>query len=123
MAIHGKDNGIMRLTPKNWISALFFALVAAWLGCGSGGVKEEAIKTTPPAAIEMAKDILQGYADGKPVESEFMRFDQIIEDAKKENPAKAAVLERGFGEIEGLMNTPSAIQKKAKEILAELESA
>ena len=91
------------------------------MGCGLGGGQEQTIKTDQPAAIEMAKTILQGYADGKPVESEVMRFDQIIEDAKEEDAEKAAILERGLREIEGMMKKPAGIPKKAKEILAELE--
>lgn len=111
----------MRLAPSCWAAALLLTLAATWMGCGSGGVKEQNIKTSEPAAIEMAKTILQGYAEGKPVESEILRFDEIVEEVKRQDPEKAAVLERGFAEIKGLMDSPSAIPKKAKEILAQLE--
>jgi hypothetical protein len=91
-------------------------------GCGLQGVKEHSVPVSKkePVGIEMAKQLLEGYAKGQPVGSEFMRFATIGEDAKKQDPSKGEIVDRGLKEIEGLMNKPSAIPNKAKEILAQL---
>ena len=111
----------MYWTRRDWILGLLLASTVAWVGCGSGHVEERTIKSAQPVGIDLAKTLLQGYAEGKPVGSEVVGFEQIVEEAKQQDAEKAAILERGFGEIKGLMDSRSAVPNKAKEILAQLE--
>jgi hypothetical protein len=74
-----------------------------------------------PVGLDLGKELLEGYAAGKPVGSEIVGFSQIVEDAKQQDTAKAEILDRGFSEIRQLMNKPAAIPAKAKEVLAQLQ--
>lgn len=111
----------MRLTRRQWILGSLLTTGLALPGCGSGGVEQRTIKSNQPVGLELAKNLLQGYAEGKPVGSEIGGFPQIVEDAKQQDPAKAEILARGFAEIQQLMNKPAALPAKAKEILTELQ--
>lgn len=110
----------MRLTRRQWLLASLLTAGLTVTGCGSGSVEQRTIKSNQPVGLDLAKQFLQGYADGKPVGSEIGGFPQIVEDAKKQDAAKAEILAAGFKEIQGLMNKPAAIPAKAKEILAKL---
>ncbi len=111
----------MRFTRRQWILGSLLATSSIVLGCGSGGVEQRTIKSNQPVGLELAKNLLQGYAEGKPVGGEVGGFPQIVEEAKQQDAAKAEILARGFGEIQQLMNKPAAIPAKAKEILGQLQ--
>jgi len=110
----------MQYTRRQWILSSLLAGSAIMTGCGGDPVGQRTIKSNQPVGLDLAKNLLQGYAEGKPLGSEIGGFQQIAEDAKKQDPAKAEILARGFKEIQGLMNKPAAVPAKAKEILAQL---
>lgn len=76
---------------------------------------------TELGGLERAKQLLAAYARGEPVGSEVVGFDQIAEDAKRQDPRRGEIVERGLREIGGLMSRPGAIRDKAREILASLD--
>ncbi len=73
------------------------------------------VEVPMPTGVERAKMLLKNYAAGQPLGSEVSMFPQIVEEAKKTDPDKAAILEKGFAD---LTQNPA----KAKQIAAELLS-
>lgn len=114
----------MQTTRRQWMAR---ALLSAGLtglalaGCSQeGAVKERSIPVKQVSAVDKVKQLLEGYAKGQPVGSEIIGFNEMAEEAKKEDAAKGEIVAKGLKEIEGLMNRPSEVPAKAKEILAKL---
>lgn len=98
------------------------AVAVAVLGCGPS-VKQERIQIKAPAAsnpLEEATSLLQRYADGQPLTSEATSFPGLVERVRKEDSAKADILEAGFSELQKA--PPAARPAKAKEILSKLQA-
>lgn len=83
-------------------------------GCGSKGTPPVEVK--PKDYTAEAKAILNDYAQGNSMGSEAMRFEEIIEEVKKTDPKKGAVLEKGFADLKKSPNKAA----KAKELLKQL---
>ncbi len=115
----------MRITRRQWMASSFLATALAALaiaGCSQEGVvHERSIPVKQVSAVDQVKQLLEGYAKGTPVGSEIIGFGQMVEEAKKQDPAKGEIIASGLKEIEGMMNRQSAVPAKAKEILAKLQ--
>ncbi len=99
---------------------LLIALAVTAPGCGPS-VKQERIEIKAPSAsspLAEATSLLQRYADGQPLTSEATSFPALVERVRKEDPAKADILQAGFADLQKA--TAAARPAKAKEILAKL---
>jgi hypothetical protein len=91
---------------------VFLALLGLW-GCG----REPPIEVQPQTGLERAKVILNDYVQGAPMGSEAMMFQEIVEEVRQTDPQKAAILEKGFADLERAAGNHSA---KARELLKQL---
>jgi hypothetical protein len=96
------------------VGIIFTALLGLW-GCGGGKGTQAEVK--PQSGLERAKVILNGYAQGAPLGSEVMKFEEIVEEVRKTDPQKAAVLEKGFADLK---RSPGNLSAKARELLKRL---
>lgn len=88
-------------------------------GCGGGDVPQrKTIEVPMPTGVERAKMLLQNYAKGQPLGSEVAMFPEIVEEAKKTSPDKAAILEKGFADLQA---NPARAQQIAQDLLKQLE--
>ena len=101
-------------------------MVRPWLGVGiifiallgfCGCKKEPPIEIQPQGGLERAKAILNDYANGAPMGSEAMTFEEIVEEVRKINPQKATILEKGFADLK---RSPGNRSVKARELLKQL---
>lgn len=94
-------------------------------GCGPGDVvKEVRIPIRQQAgAIQRCREYLEGYASGTPVGSEVIGFQQLIDEAVREDAAVGEMIGRGLREIEASLKRPQEIAAKAKAILESLPTA
>jgi hypothetical protein len=91
-------------------------IATALLGlCGCG--KEAPVAVQPQSGLERAKGILTDYANGVPVGSEQMTFEEIVEEVRKTDPQKATILEKGFADLKRSSGNRRA---KAREMLKQL---
>ena len=110
------------------IRRCFLIVGIAWaatiLGCGSS-VKEEQIqvKKAPSAegGLAQATTLLERYAKGQPMTSEAASFPGMVERVRKEDSAKADILEAGLADLQKA--PPGARAAKAKAILDKLQTA
>jgi hypothetical protein len=104
-------NSIAKLTAFLLLSGLI-------IGCGSASdVKPKQVQVKVVGPFDQAKALLTNYANGNAVGSESTGFGELIESAKKEDPAKGDILEKGLKEIEKSKASPKA---KAKELMTKL---
>jgi hypothetical protein len=98
----------------------------AWLGVGiifiallglCGCKKEPPIEVQPQGGLERAKAILNDYANGAPMGSEAMTFEEIVEEVRKIDPKKATILEKGFADLK---RSPGNRSSKSRELLKQL---
>jgi len=94
---------------------IFLALLGLW-GCGRGGKGPQA-EVKPQGGLERAKVILNDYAQGAPMGSEVMTFEEIVEEVRKTDPQKATMLEQGFADLK---RSPGNRSAKARELLKKL---
>ena len=95
------------------IAIIFMVFLGLW-GCGGG---KDAPKVQPQSGLERAKAILNDYAQGVPMRSEAMTFDEIVEEVRKTDPQKATILEKGFADLK---RSPGNRRAKARELLKQL---
>lgn len=89
-------------------------------GCGDERRKEEQIDVkTANDPLHAPRSILQRYAAGQPLGSEATSFPHMVEEVRKVDPNRAAILEKGLEEIQKA--APAARRGKAKELLAKLQ--
>ncbi|MEI7781075.1 MAG: hypothetical protein WCJ18_04015 [Planctomycetota bacterium] len=79
-----------------------------------------AAKEFPPLA--RARQMLEGYAAGDCVGSEFMGFNLLVEELLRENPAQAEAIGAALAEIEKSMLQPAEVQAIARRTLADLDA-
>ena len=91
-------------------------IVMALLGLGGCG-KDAPVAVQPQSGLERAKGILADYANGVPMGSEQMTFEEIVEEVRKTDPQKAAILEKGFADLKRSPQNPSG---KARALLKQL---
>jgi hypothetical protein len=90
------------------------------LSSGCSGQKTPEVKkyqVQMPTGVERAKQVLQNYANGAPVGSEATTFSEIVDEVKKTDAKKGALLEKGFAEIQQSQESPA---EKAKALLEQL---
>ncbi len=97
------------------------ALTAAVLlaGCGTDGkVKPEDITIKEDTALKRAQNLLESYAKGQALGSEVASYEFLVNDLRKEDAARADILQKGFDELKKTKGAATAA--KAKEILSKL---
>ena len=104
---------MVRTWPR--VGIIFTALLGLW-GCGLGGKGPQA-EVKPQGGLERAKVILNDYAQGAPMGSEAMTFEEIVAEVRKTDPQKATILEKGFADLK---RSPGNLKAKARELLKQL---
>jgi hypothetical protein len=88
------------------------------VGCGGSSTPQvKQVEVPTPTGLERAKLLLQQYAGGQPLGSEVEEFPQIIDEAKKGDPEKGAILEQS---LNGLRANPTRQVEIAKDLLQKL---
>ena len=95
------------------VGMVFVALLGLW-GCGRGGGPQTEVKQS---GLERARVILNDYAQGAPMGSEVMTFEEIVAEVRKTDPEKAAILEKGFADLK---RSPGNRSAKARKLLEQL---
>ena len=95
------------------VGTIVMALFGLW-GCGGGKGPPE---VQPQSGLERAKAILNDYAQGVPMRSEAMTFDEIVEEVRRTDPRKATLLEKGFADLK---RSPKNLSGKARALLKQL---
>lgn len=97
-----------------------FGMTLVIVGVLAGCRKELPVEKSYPLrmskGVEQAKQLLQQYAQGLPMGSEVSWFPQIVEETKKTDADKAALLEQGFAELVQIKDA-STRATRAKAIL------
>jgi hypothetical protein len=96
------------------VGIIFVPLVGLW-GCGGG--KGSQAEVQAQSGLERAKVILNDYAEGAPMGSEAMTFEEIVAEVRKTDPQKATILEKGFADLK---RSPDNRSVKARELLKKL---
>ena len=96
------------------VGIIFMALLGLW-GCGGG--KGPQTEVQAQSGLERAKVILNDYAQGAPMGSEAMTFEEIVGEVRKTDPQKATILEKGFADLK---RSPGNRSVKARELLKKL---
>lgn len=108
------------MTPRLALGVMMlFGAAAGLVGCGpSGKVKEETVEVKPQQGLERARKMLENYASGQQLGSETTTFASLVEDVKKEDAERGAILEQGLNELQQTKGAATAA--KAREILKKL---
>jgi hypothetical protein len=96
-------------------------IVTMGTGC-SQGYKEKVIPAKEFSPQDRARTMLEGYAAGSPVESEFMGFELLREELKTKNADPTGVLCEAFTQIEKAMRSPAEVKAIAQRTLAALDT-
>jgi hypothetical protein len=102
-----------------FVGGLFVGSIATTTGCSSG-YREKVIVAKEVPAVERARQMLERYAAGQPVGSDFMGFPSLKEELEKTSPQQAAALGEAFAAIEKAMLRPAEVKKIATRALADL---
>jgi len=103
------------------LGVLFVAIVVMMgTGC-SQGYKEKVIPAKEFTPLERARKMLEGYAAGNPVGSEFMGFELLREELRLKNADPSGILGEAFTQIEKSMRRPAEVKAIAQQTLAELD--
>jgi hypothetical protein len=100
---------------------LVAAIVTTGTGC-STGYKEKVIPAKEFSPQERARTMLEGYAAGNPVGSEFMGFELLREEMRVKNSDPTGVLSEAFTQIEKAMSNPAEVKAIAKRTIATLDT-
>src|SRR5262245_19622678 len=100
---------------RSWlgVARVFLALFGLW-GCGGGSPP---VEMQPQSGLERARVILNDYAQGVPLGSEAMTFQEIVDEVRQTDPQKAALLEKGFADLK---RSPGNLKARARELLKQL---
>ena len=89
------------------VVGIVFVALLGLCGCG----KEAPVTVQPQSGLERAKGILTDYANGVPMGSEQMTFEEIVEEVRKTDPQKATILEKGFADLKRSPQNRSGIAR------------
>jgi hypothetical protein len=92
---------------------ILFAALLGLSGCG----KDAPVAVQPQSGLERAKVILTDYANGVPMGSEQMTFEEIVAEVRTTDPQKATILEKGFADLK---RSPQNLSGKARALLKQL---
>ena len=100
-------------------SRWFLFLVALVMtGCGPQGVAEKRFSNPPPDAVTRAIVLIQGYADGQPVGSEAIEFEELVQGVAAIDAEKGSDVKEFLAEIE---KTGRVSRKDAAKVLERLK--
>ena len=94
--------------------------IMASTGCGRG-YKETVIPAKEFTPLERARQMLERYAEGAPVGSEFMGFELLKEELAKTSPDRSDAVGEALAAIEKVMRRPAEVKAIAQRTLAELD--
>jgi hypothetical protein len=102
------------------LGILFVVLVVMMGTACSQGYKEKVIPAKEFTPLERARTMLEGYAAGNPVGSDFMGFELLREELRSKNVDQSGILGEAFTQIEKAMMRPAEVKAIAQRTLAEL---
>jgi hypothetical protein len=103
---------------RAWLRVGIILLTLLGLGgCGGGKKAPRADVVDLQSGLERAKMILNDYAKGAPMGSEGATFEEIVAEIRKTDPQKAAILEKGFADLQ---RSPGNRAAKARALLKQL---
>ena len=110
-------------TGASSLGILIVAMIAAMgTGCGSRtGYKEKVIPAKEFSPQDRARTMLEGYAAGSPVGSEFMGFELLREELRFKKADPTGVLCEALTQIEKSMRNPAEVKAIAQRTLAALD--
>lgn len=101
---------------------ILIVAVSAAMGTGcSTGYKEKVIPAKEFSPQERARTMLEGYAAGNPVGSEFMGFELLREELRVKKADPTGVLCEALTQIEKSMRSPAEVKAIAQRTLAALD--
>ncbi len=102
---------------------VFLLSLISFVGTGcSNGYKEKVIPAKEFTPVERARKLLEGYAAGNPVGSEFMGFELLREELKMRNSDPSGVIGEALTQIEKSMRSPAEVKAIAQRTLAALDT-
>jgi hypothetical protein len=111
-------------TTRTGASSLGILIIAVSAAVGTGcstGYKEKVIPAKEFTPQDRARTMLEGYAAGNPVGSEFMGFELLREELQVKKADPTGVLSEAFTQIEKSMRNPAEVKAIAKRTLDELD--
>ena len=96
----------------------FFLVALVMAGCGPQGVTEKRFSNPPPDAVTRAIVLIQGYADGQPVGSEAIEFEELAQGVAAIDAEKGSDVKEFLAEIE---KTGRVSRKDAAKVLERLK--
>ena len=112
-------------TARTCASSLGILIVAMIVTMGPGcsqGYKEKVIPAKEFSPQERARKMLEGYAAGSPVGSEFMGFELLREELQQKKADPTGVLGDALTQIEKSMRNPAEVKAIAQRTLAALDT-
>ena len=112
-------------TARAWATSLGILIVAMIVTIGTGcstGYKDKVIPAKEFSPQDRARKMLEGYAAGSPVGSEFMGFELLREELKTKNADPTGVLSEALTQIEKVMRSPAEVKAIAQRTLAALDT-
>ena len=112
-------------TARTCASSLGILIVAMIVTMGTGcsqGYKEKVIPAKEFSPQERARKMLEGYAAGSPVGSEFMGFELLREELRFKKADPTGVLGEALTQIEKSMRNPAEVKAIAQRTLAALDT-
>ncbi|MDA7899100.1 hypothetical protein N9A92_01095 [Pirellulales bacterium] len=94
-----------------------FVLLGA-SGCGPQGVTEKRFSNPAPDAIDRAAALIQGYAEGQPVGSETMEFEELAQGVTAIDAQKGSDVKEFLTKVE---RTGRVSRKDAAKVLEGLK--
>ncbi len=111
-------------TARACASSLGILIVAMITTTGTGcsnGYKEKVIPAKEFSPQDRARTMLEGYAAGSPVGSEFMGFELLREELRFKKADPTGVLCEALTQIEKAMRNPAEVKAIAQRTLAALD--
>ena len=111
-------------TTRTGASSLGILIVAVMAAMGTGcstGYKEKVIPAKEFSPQDRARTMLEGYAAGNPVGSEFMGFELLREELRFKKADPTGVLCEALTQIEKSMRNPAEVKAIAQRTLAALD--
>ncbi|MBC8113222.1 MAG: hypothetical protein H7062_02500, partial [Candidatus Saccharimonas sp.] len=93
-------------------------LALVGLGCGGGGVKYKSV-SVQKVDLPVTK-VLQSVATSGELGSGMMEVESALEQLKKSDPAKAAILEAGLPALRAAEGNPDKMKQVAGELATKL---
>ena len=100
---------------REWLGVgIVFIALLGLCGCGRNS---RPVEVQPQSGLERAKGILNDYANGAPLGSEQITFEEIVAEVRQTDPQKATILEKGFADLK---RSGKNLRDKARALLKQL---